>query len=193
MPIAPMLTFTYDPTVIAGFRQVAGERQAGGINNIAEDLSNLTWMWEMVVDGQTIEGIMEENELLVWEEGQTTWHPLSPRTVEAKRVRRLNPLVMVATGRLHTAATTAGHPDNVAFGDANSYSYGINIERFRSGGWSYPDVHQNIGVGRSRIKRRTVILQDATRNVLNAFFGRAIRLRMRGTASASSLKGLRTQ
>jgi phage gpG-like protein len=159
---------------------------------MAAKFNNLTWMWNQRQNGRTVAEILAENERTIFAEGQGIWQGLTPKYAAWKAKRGYDPRILVKTGRMMTAATVPGSQDNISFGDARNYYYGVNAENFRDfGGWSYPEIHQIHGQGGKR--RRFVHLLASTRQELNFFFGNAVQDEMQAQANRSRLRSFRAR
>lgn len=166
-----MVTMTYNPKTIARFRRVLSE----GPMSMSGHVNNLAWLWKERVRGKTVADVLARNEQLVWSNGQNFWLPGSERHLAYKAKRGYSPLTLVMTHRLYNAATMPGAVDNIAYGDARNFFYGINTENFREpGGWSYPEIHQWRGDARG-VTRPFMLITDWGRRALDSWFGRAMR------------------
>lgn len=156
----------------------AGRIADRGNMSMAAELKNLVWAWKEKVRGTGIMDILSENEQLIWERGQGSWKPASVAHQARKAKRGDNPLTMVQSQRLYDAATLPRSPDNIAYGDARNFYYGVNAENFRGfGGWSYPEIHQFRGDSTGTTRPFMYITEEA-RAALNSWFGRVMRFRL---------------
>ena len=180
---AQTVSFAYDPTVLAKIRRVNA--------NLRSRFSNLVWLWNTKISGVGVREILEENERAIFEQGQAEWPPIAVKYRAYKIKLGYDPRILVRTGRMMRAATEAGSADNIAYGDARNYYYGVNAEAFRGhGGWSYPEIHQR-GTGIAR--RSFVFLRDQAIGKLKALFGQAILDEHQAQARNSRLKSMRVR
>jgi hypothetical protein len=176
------VTLTYDPSVIANIRQYN--------RNLAADFQNLMWVWNYPHQGVTIPSLLATNERLIFDMNQALWIPASEKHVMFKARHGYDTRTLRMTNRMYRAATIPGSADNVSFGDANNYYYGVNAENFRdSSGVSYPETHNTYG--HHGVVRRFVYLLQEIEFKIRALFGAAVRDRMQMRAGQTKLRGIR--
>lgn len=169
--VARLVSAVYDRTIIN--RAKAENRQ---LNKL---LTNLTWAWEERAQGTDIRKICEENEVAIFEAGQSQWVPYSEAHRKYKKKHGYDMRILVMTNNMRLAATNSQSPENISFGTAENFYYGVNAEAFRDfGGWSYPEIHQFIG-DRRGVVRRFLFWTVQGREKALAWFGEVVRKKER--------------
>lgn len=184
--MADTFRMTYNPTVLRQFKQL--NRDYG------ERVQNLTWLWRQRSKGAGIETILSDNaRAIMFGRGQRQWPKATPKHIERKAKVGQSTATLHMTERLTQAFTIPGSADNISFGDAQNFYYGVNAENFRGfGGWSYPEIHNSIG-DRRGVVRKFVYFLPATVRRLRVWFRSSFENEMRAMALRTQQRGLKVK